>query len=74
MSDPITVEVDRRSLRVTHIFDGEEVVTGGDDGQVWVATFSSGAVAERFIKYIRGTVWGERRRPNSTAPKEGDAL
>jgi len=38
-----------RSLSVTHIYDGEEVVTGGDEGDVWVATFASSHIAERFV-------------------------
>jgi hypothetical protein len=39
------------TLDVTHIFDGEAVVTGGEDGQVWVATFASDIAAEHFVRY-----------------------
>lgn len=37
------------TLSTTHICDGEEVVTGGDDGQVWVATFACPITAQQFI-------------------------
>lgn len=46
---PEWVKVDADTLDVTHIFEGEEVVTGGDDGQVWIATFADKRVAERFV-------------------------
>ena len=39
------------TLSVTHIFDGEEVVIGGDDGQIWVATFASANAAAHFVQY-----------------------
>lgn len=42
------------TLSVTHIFDGEEVVSGGADGQEWVATFASVIDAEHFIDDARG--------------------
>lgn len=55
--------VNPETLSVTHIFDGEEVVTGGDDGQVWIATFANKAVAESFCDQQRQyrSVAGERR-------------
>jgi len=49
MNEPQLVTPD--TLSVTHIFDGEEVVTGGHDGQVWVATFASANAAEHFVRY-----------------------
>lgn len=51
MSDDIVprrVLVDPASLYVTHIFDGEEVVRGGEDGQAYVATFTSFQTAKAF--------------------------
>lgn len=51
------------TLYRTHIFDGEEVVRGGRDGQVWVATFCSALAAEHFITYCVEqckTFYGER--------------
>lgn len=47
MSDLATPE----TLEITHIFDGEEVVTGGPDGQIWIATFASRIAAEHFVRY-----------------------
>lgn len=41
------------TLTVTHICEGEEVVTGGDEGQVWVATFADAFEALKFIAYKR---------------------
>ena len=46
-------EVTPNTLSVTHIFDGEEVVSGGDDGQVWIATFSTPAYAKAFVEYLQ---------------------
>jgi hypothetical protein len=37
------------TLEVTHVFEGEEVVTGGDDGQVWIATFASAQEARIWV-------------------------
>ena len=34
---------------ITHIFDGEEVVTGGEDGQEYIRTFESHKEAQQFI-------------------------
>ena len=39
------------TMYVTHIFDGENVVRGGMDGQTWVATFASENAAEHFVRY-----------------------
>lgn len=62
-NDSVTlVAVEGSTLAVTHIFDGQEVVTGGDDGQAWVATFASAREAKRYVESMRGykTVWAER--------------
>jgi hypothetical protein len=45
--------IDPQTLSVTHICDGEEVVTGGDDGQAWIATFADATTAELFIQFFR---------------------
>lgn len=45
--------IDPETLSVTHICDGEEVVTGGDDGQQWIATFADATTAELFILFFR---------------------
>jgi hypothetical protein len=47
--------IDTNSLYVTHAFVGEEVVSGGDDGQNWVATFASRTLADRFVAWARET-------------------
>lgn len=60
------VRVDPSSLSVTHICDGEEVVTGGDDGQTWVATFASRLAADMFLDVVKATdyqLFGERPAP-----------
>src|SRR5262249_40572835 len=45
--------------------DGEEVVTAGEDGQTWIATFASRGEAEEFVKDRKAkpgtTIVGERR-------------
>lgn len=41
------------TLSVTHIFDGEEVVTGGANGQTWVATFCDPGLAQIFVEYCQ---------------------
>lgn len=51
------------TLCVTHIFDGEEIVTAGEDGQTWIATFAEPAEARNFIAYKKAQcewVMGER--------------
>ena len=61
------------TLGRVHIFDGEEVVTGGDDGQVWVATFASAHDAEAFInaaKFLQRKVRGLRRKRKRAAHRE----
>lgn len=45
------VKIAVSTLSVTHVFDGEEAVTGGEDGQVWVATFAEAAEARNFVLY-----------------------
>lgn len=58
------VEVSSDTMTVTHIFDGEEVITAGEDGQVWVATFADPVTANVFVKLLKitsGTVKGERK-------------
>jgi hypothetical protein len=47
------MRIDTDTLGITHIFDGEEVVTGGVDGQVWIATFSCPVLARMFITGCR---------------------
>lgn len=41
------------TVSVTHIFDGEEVVTGGDSGQIWIATFADPVAAAWFVKFAQ---------------------
>jgi hypothetical protein len=45
--------IDTATLAVTHIFDGEEVVTGGPDGQTWIATCASSQLANDLVGYLR---------------------
>jgi hypothetical protein len=47
------VTVDPSTLYVTHIFEGEQVVRGGEDGQVWVATFASRLQADLFVSMAK---------------------
>ena len=49
--DSDLVLVHPNTVRVTHIFDGEEAVTGGESGQIWVATFADRVAAEWFVKF-----------------------
>jgi len=42
--------VEPDTLYVTHIFDNEEVVRGGRDGQTFVAVFASEFAAEYFVR------------------------
>jgi hypothetical protein len=37
------------TLGITHIFDGEEIVSAGDN--LWVATFAEPAEAANFVAY-----------------------
>ena len=58
--------VESSTLAVTHIFDGEEVITGDDDGQVYVATFATKQEAERYIELKRksgANALGVKQRP-----------
>lgn len=54
------------TLSITHIFDGEEVVTAGEDGQTWIATFACYLEADEFVKGLKAvpgtTVVGQRKR------------
>lgn len=52
------IRIDTATLTVTHICDGEEVVTGGADGQQWVATFATARHAEFFVKAVQETMIG----------------
>jgi hypothetical protein len=47
------ITINPATLSRTHIFDGEEVVTGGDDGQAWVATFADPTTADLFMQWCR---------------------
>jgi hypothetical protein len=47
------VRVSPSTLAVTHIYDGEEVVTGGHDGQVYIATFACEKAAAAFVSLAR---------------------
>lgn len=62
---PVAAPVE--TLSVTHIFDGEEVVTAlVDDGPVWIATFGVYSEADEFVKSLQRepgtTVVGVQRR------------
>lgn len=66
-------KVNPSTLGVTHICDGQEVVTGGDDGQTWIATFADRSMAAHFVNYAKAHllhVNGERRpeKETSSAP------
>lgn len=65
MEDYLLETVHPSTLYVTHVFDGEEVVRGGEDGQIWVATFASGLQAKRFIESVSGRVYGLPYKPRS---------
>lgn len=59
------VAVHGNTLSVTHIFDGEEVVSGGEDGQVHIATFVDARSAERYVSVMKHAGWliyGVRRK------------
>jgi hypothetical protein len=47
------MKISTDTLDVTHVFDGENVVTGGTDGQTWVATFSTMTLARLFITDVQ---------------------
>jgi len=68
MTERYFVYVQPLTLSRQHIFDGEEVVTGDDDGQAWVATFATATDADWFIAKVRldeRRVIGERRAADS---------
>lgn len=65
------------TLTVTHICDGEEVVTGGEDGQVWIATFAQSALAHIFVRHTQAThevVFGERAELETAAAPKSPAV
>lgn len=52
------------TLAITHVCDGEEVITGGHDGQTYIATFACEVAARAYIDLARThlfAVKGERR-------------
>lgn len=58
--------VDPNSLQITHIFDGEEIITGGNYGEIYIATFASRRGAEQYVEFCKAniiTIFGERRNP-----------
>lgn len=68
---PVAAPVE--TLSITHIFDGEEVVTAlVDDGPVWIATFGSYSEADEFVKSLQRepgtTVVGRIRRQSPEEP------
>jgi hypothetical protein len=63
-------KVNPSTLSVTHICDGEEVITGGDDGQVWIGTFADRSMAAHFVNYAKAHLFhvnGERRPEKETS-------
>jgi len=58
------VAVDNHTLSVVHVFAGENVVTGGEDGQGWVASFADQNAANDFVrdrKWDDGEILGVSR-------------
>lgn len=56
-------KVDPNTLYITHIFEGEEVVAGGEDGQAYVASFASHAAAGQYVEQMQRlgfSIMGER--------------
>ncbi len=51
----VKVHVPVGTLYITHIYDGEEVVSGGRDGQAYVATFADIGEARQFVEYCLRT-------------------
>ncbi len=67
--------LDPASMYVTHIFDGEEVVRGGEDGQAYVATFASFATAKEFIDAcVQHRVYVSGLRPDCTPSAKAGAV
>jgi hypothetical protein len=63
--------VGNHTLTVTHIADGEEVVTGGEDGQAWVATFADPVEAKAYVKFRQDWSWMvAARRGRALSPPE----
>lgn len=64
MTDKLRVEVPPDTLSVTHVCDGQEIITGGADGQTYVATFASRLTADMFIDMCRAAsaknIFGDR--------------
>lgn len=63
------VTVQPETLSVTRICEGEHVVTGGDDGQVWIATFYCYSSANSFVllaKNAGATIYGVRQPSESS--------
>lgn len=59
-----TVLVHASTLSAVHVCDGEEVITGDEDGQAWIATFASSITAANFLELMitqNRDVYGERR-------------
>jgi hypothetical protein len=50
-----TVIVEASTLVITRVYCGEYVVTGGDDGQVYVATFADRVLAQAFLEWMQQT-------------------
>lgn len=62
------------TLSITHICDGEEVITGGKDGQVYVATFCDARAARDYVNVAQRlhlVVRGERSSSAKSPPKSG---
>jgi hypothetical protein len=65
--------VHARTLFITHICDGEEVVMGGDDGQVYIGSFCDKGQAESFItRSMQGPFLIVGRSPETKEQKHGD--
>jgi hypothetical protein len=63
VSRTVRVTVLPDTLAVTNICAGEHVITGGADGQVYIATFADGYEAARFVRWAKGhtaSVGGDR--------------
>lgn len=57
------MRINTNTLSVTHVFDGEEIVTGGEDGQTWVATFGTAMLAQMFVTSCQRSPWIEVAEP-----------
>lgn len=66
-------EVPVHTLSRTHICDGEEVVSGGEDGQTWIATFADSRMAAYFVNVAKVNLtvaWGDA--PGSAVKASGE--